>query len=161
MMENTAIRIVRLEPFRAASFYGFGSSPEEQAFGKLQAWAGPHGYLDDLENHRIFGFNNPNPSAGSPNYGYEFWMVVGPEVEPQGEMRILSFEGGLYAVLRLPAPFQDDPYLSIPNGWQQLTTWLEASDYHMGTHQWLEEQIQYEETPPGQWSMDLYLPIAE
>ena len=69
-------------------------------------------------------------------------------------MRILSFTGGLYAVLRLPAPFQDDPYLSIPNGWQQLTAWLEASDYQMGTHQWLEEQIQYEATPPasGVWT---------
>jgi hypothetical protein len=95
------------------------------------------------------------------NYGYEFWIVVGPQVEPEGEMRIVGFEGGLYAVLRLPAPFQDDPYQSIPNGWQQLTTWLEASAYQAGTHQWLEEHFKYEATPPGQWSMDLYLPIVE
>ena len=160
-MDDSNVRIVKLEPFRAASFYGFGTSPEEQAFGKLQAWAGPRGFLDTLQEHRIFGFNNPNPSAGSPNYGYEYWMAVGPEVEPEGEMRILGCEGGLYAVLRLPAPFQDDPYQSIPNGWQQLTHWLAASIYQMGGHQWLEEHFKYEGTPPGQWSLDLYLPIAE
>jgi DNA gyrase inhibitor GyrI len=160
-MENTDIRIIELGSFRAASFYGFGDSPEVQAFDKLLAWAGRRGYLDDLQNHRIFGFNNPNPSAGSPNYGYEFWMVVGPDVEPEGEMRIIEFTGGLYAVLRLPAPFQDDPYQSIPNGWQALMTWQEGSPYRIGCQQCLEEQFKYEETPPGQWSMDLYLPIVE
>ena len=71
-MDNTAIRIVKLEPFRAASFYGFGTSPEEQAFGKLQAWAGPHGYLDDLAQHRIFGFNNPEYIRRQP----ELWLRV-------------------------------------------------------------------------------------
>jgi DNA gyrase inhibitor GyrI len=159
-MEDTSIRIVRLEPFRAASFYGFGASPEEQAQGKLLAWAGPRGYLDDPQGHRIFGFNNPSPSAGTPNYGYEYWMTVGPDVEPEGEMRVVAFQGGLYAVHRLPDPF-NDPWKSIPEGWQQLTTWLESSRYQMAGHQWLEEHFKYELTPPGQWSLDLYLPIAE
>ena len=99
-MNELAVRIVKLEPLHVASFHGFGPSPEHLAAQKLAAWAGPRGYLADLAQHRIFGFNNPNPSPGSPNYGYEFWMVVGAEVEAAGDMRILDFPGGLYAVTR-------------------------------------------------------------
>ena len=155
-MENTAIRIVRLEPFRAASFYGFGASPEEQAFGKLQAWAGPRGYLADLAQHRIFGFNNPNPSSGSPNYGYEFWMVVGAEVEAAGDMRVLDFPGGLYAVTRCQGGDNIGPT------WGRLVQWLTGSRYRHAGHQWLEEHINATFPVPGEeLILDLYAPIAE
>jgi len=76
-MDELAVRIVNLEPMRVASFHGFGPSPEHLAIQKLADWAAPRGYLVDRKQHRIFGFNNPNPSHGSPNYGYELWLVVG------------------------------------------------------------------------------------
>ena len=159
-MEKLEVRIVKLEPQRMATFYGFGAQPEEQAWKKLEAWAGGRGYLDDLEHHRIFGFNNPDPSPSSPNYGYEFWITVGPEVEPEGEMRITNFSGGLYAVTRLVDPFAA-PYDSIPQGWKQLVMWFEASPYKHASHQWLEEHLRTEQTPPGSWSMDLFLPVTQ
>jgi hypothetical protein len=92
---STEIRRVTLPAMRMASVHGFGQGPELRAWEKLEAWAGPKGYLDDREAHPIFGFNNPNPSPGSPNYGYEFWMKVGPEEEPEGDVRIVDFDGGL------------------------------------------------------------------
>jgi DNA gyrase inhibitor GyrI len=159
-MPTLTPKILTLPPMRVASFYGFGAQPEEAAWKKLEAWAGPRGYLDDLQNHRIFGFNNPDPSPSSPNYGYELWIIVSPEVEPQGEMRILDFGGGLYAVHRLDAPFSS-PYELIPEGWKQLVTWKEDSAYKTGKHQWLEEHLRTEKTPPGEWSLDLHLPIIE
>lgn len=167
-MEKPEIHIIQLEPFRAASFYGFGTEPELQALGKLQAWAGPRGYLNNPQ-HRIFGFNNPNPSHGSPNYGYEFWITVAPEVEPddavlddlvQGSMRVVEFGGGLYAVLHLADPFAA-PYERIPAGWEALVRWLEDSPYQHGGHQWLEEHLMRAQTPDEGWDMDLYLPIVE
>jgi hypothetical protein len=39
--------------------------------------------------------------------------------------------------------------------------WMEDSPYKHGAHQWLEEHLRTEQTPPGAWSMDLYLPIIE
>jgi hypothetical protein len=42
-MSELEIRIVELEPMRVASVYGFGESPELQAWEKLIAWAGPKG----------------------------------------------------------------------------------------------------------------------
>ena len=159
-MEELNVRIVRLEPQRVASFYSFGSQPELAALEQLKAWAGLRGYLDKPGEHRVFGFNNPDPMPGSPNYGYEFWITVGPEVEPEGEVRIQQFSGGLYAVARLDDPFFD-PYQAIPDGWKKLVMWAENSPYQMGSQQYLEEHLLGEVTPSGGWSMDLYLPLAE
>ena len=103
-MEQLDVRIVKLEPMRLVSVLGFGSSPEEIAWAKLQAFAKPRGLWGNLEKQRIFGFNNPNPSPGSPNYGYELWIEVGPGVEPPADGRIVNFDGGLYAVARCEVP---------------------------------------------------------
>jgi DNA gyrase inhibitor GyrI len=141
---------------RVASVHGFGESPESQAWDKLIAWAGPKGLLDDVEKHRIFGFDNPNPSPGSPNYGYEFWIVVDPDVEPDGDVRIVGFRGGLYAVARC------EGLGNIGRVWQDLVGWREDSKYRGGSHQWLEEHIGPVEASqdPDALVLDLYLPIV-
>lgn len=152
------VKIIQLEPFRAASFYGFGTNPEEQAFSALYAWAGPRGYLADPQQHRIFGFNNPNPSTLSPNYGYEVWMTVGPEEEPQEGMRIIEFPGGVYALRRIENI--TDPGAQLPEAWKQLYLWIEDSAYRFGSQQWLEEDHRRPGLTPGdRWDMDLYLPV--
>jgi hypothetical protein len=73
-MNNLNAQIVKLEPMRMASAYGFGENPEEQAWQKLAGWAKPRGFLDDKTAHPVFGFNNPNPKPENPKYGYEFWI---------------------------------------------------------------------------------------
>jgi DNA gyrase inhibitor GyrI len=157
-MSDLDVRIVKLEPLRVASFWGFGASPEEVAFEKLFAWAGPRGLLEDRGTHRLFGFNNPNPSAGSPNYGYETWIVVGPDVEPEGEARIQGFDGGLYAVTRCVVP--KGRFDVIGATWKRLVAWREDSQYKCGTHQWLEESLPLD-LPDTEFVLDLYLPLAE
>ncbi len=156
-MGEQEVRIVRLEPLRVAAALGYGESPENQAWDTILAWARSKGLLEDLERVRFFGFNNPDPSPGTPNYGYEQWITVGPEVEAEGEVEIKTFPGGLYAVLRCKG---------IPNmeKWKRLVNWQKSSSYKPAHHQWLEEQI----TSPLDPSIgledlvfDLYLPIAE
>ena len=158
-MSELEVRIIKLEPMRVASLHGFGEQPETAAWEKLQAWAGPQGLLDDPERHRIFGFNNPNPSAGSPNYGYELWIEVGPDVGPEGEVEITNFSGGLYAVTRCKVP-AGQPDTHIPVTWQRLVTWREESSYKRASHQWLEQSIPGD-LPGIEFVLDLYLPIAE
>lgn len=157
-MSELDVRIVKLEPMRVASAHAFGPGPEGEAMEKLVAWAKPKGLLDDRKGHRIFGFNNPDPSPGSPNYGYEFWIVIGPDVEPEDEIKVKEFPGGLYAVTRCEV--LGDAYDIIPATWKQLVTWLENSKYRGSTHQWLEEQL----SPIGgteDFVLDLYMPIVE
>ena len=153
-MGELQVRIVALEPMRVASAHALSASPEEDAYAKLIAWARPKGLTDDLETHRIFGFNNPDPSPGSPNYGYEFWIVVGPEVEPEGEIKVKEFPGGRYAVTRCTG------VESIGPTWKKLNTWLEDSKYEFSHHQWLEEHIGDVDVPPDELVLDLYMPIA-
>ncbi len=163
-MNKLNVRIVKLEKLHVASVHGFGKEPEAQAWAKLTAWAKPRGYLDDLENHRIFGFNNPSPSPGSPNYGYELWMMVDEQEKPVGEVEIKDFLGGLYAVGLCAA--NSELGSDIGAAWQKLVLWRENSRYQGASHQWLEEHVK----PEGkgavagagfEWDLDLYLPIAE
>jgi len=157
-MSDLEVRIVKLEPLRVASVQAYGASPEGTAWDKLVAWAKPKGLLDTPGQHRIFGFNNPDPSPGSPNYGYEFWIVVGPEVQPEGGVKIKEFAGGLYAVARCQV--RADAGQVIPETWQRLMTWCENSKYRFAHHQWLEE---HQETTgmPDEFALDLHLPITE
>jgi DNA gyrase inhibitor GyrI len=151
-MSELDVRIVRLDPMRVAVSHGFGPSPEGIAWDKLRAWIGAAGLRP--EEHRFFGFNNPDPSPGSPNYGYEQWITVGPDIQPEGDIKIKAFGGGLYAVTRCKLP-------QIGETWKQLVTWRDDSPYKCGHHQWLEECISPIDTPFDDLVMDIYLPISE
>jgi len=150
------------EAMRVASAHAYSASPENDAWEKLIAWAGAKGFTGDLQTHRIFGFNNPNPSPGSSNYGYEFWITVGLDVEPEEDVRIKEFGGGLYAVTRCEV--KGEPYNTIPATWKHLVQWLVDSKYRLANHQWLEEHF----WPPANTTqqteeliLDLYAPIAK
>lgn len=157
-MTESGVRIVELDPMRVATFLGFGTDPEIQAYKMLDQWASIKGYQDNPKEHRIFGFNNPDPSPGSPNYGYELWIEIDPSLEVEPEIRTIDFPGGLYAVLRCPV--QGDPYKMIPEKWGELVSWMENSSYKHGNHQWLEEHIDIIEHG-SHFTLDLYLPISK
>ncbi len=153
-MSNLDVKIVNLEPLRVICFNGFGESPEGLALEKLFTWAKAHG-----QNGRVFGFNNPNPAVGSPNYGYDAWMVVNEQAQAQGEARLIDFPGGLYAVTRCQVT---RPWEDIPATWQALVRWREDSRYREASHQWLEEHIAPNGEPGGEhFTLDLFLPIRE
>jgi AraC family transcriptional regulator len=157
-MSDLDVRIVELPPMRVVSVSGFGEGPEGMAYDKMKAWAEAHNLLH--QSHRLFGFDNPPPSAGSPNYGYDVWMTVDDSVQSDGDARIIDFPGGRYAVTRVEVK---NPWEDIPSTWQKLVKWMETSKYSHGRHQWLEEHIgplneQVNDLP---FTLDLYLPITE
>ena len=157
-MSAEEVKIVKLEPIRVASFLGFGSNPEDLAWEKLIAWAKPKGLLVDLEKHRLFGFNNPNPSPGSPNYGYEVWIEIDPDMQVKDEVKTFTFDGGLYAVARCIVP--KEQFDVIGEAWNKLVTWCEASQYKHGNHQCLEKSVPLD-LPDTEFVLDLYMPIIE
>jgi DNA gyrase inhibitor GyrI len=146
------VKIVHLEPLRVASALGYGASPEMLAWDKLLAWAKANRQLE--QPHRFFGFNNPSPTPASPNYGYEVWMTVSPDVQSNEMVTVKAFEGGDYAVTRCTGVEH------IPQAWMELSTWAETSPYRIGSHQWLEEHIKVgRDIPESDFVLDLYLPI--
>ena len=154
-MSDLEVRIVHMEPMRVASAHGFGTSPEPEAWSKILAFAESKGL--DRGAARFFGFNNPSPSPGSPNYGYEQWMTVGPEVGPEGEVIIKEIPARTYAVTRC------EGLSHIGEDWQQLVLWFEDSPYKMPPHwhECLEELLTPPDAPYEEYVFDLYLPIVE
>ncbi len=152
-MSELNVRIVRLEPMRVASTLGFGQRPEDQAWDTMKAFVERQGWMTDLKAHRFYGFNNPSPTPASPNYGYEQWVTAGPDVKPQDDVRVKSFEGGLYAVTRCKLSV-------ITDTWQKLVVWGEGSGHKQATHQCLEECLT-PFVPEQEMEFDIYLPIAE
>jgi AraC family transcriptional regulator len=157
-MSDIEVRIVKLPPMRVVCINGFGEGPEGVAFDKMRSWATVHNLLG--KPYRLFGYNNPDPSPGSPNYGYDFWITVDEPVQADGEAKVIEFPGGLYAVTRLEVK---NPWDDIPGTWQKLVKWMEGSKYRHGRHQWLEEHIgpldEMGEDEP--FTLDLHLPIME
>lgn len=156
-MSDFDVRVVKLPAMRVVCVNGFGQGPELQAFDKMKAWAEEHNLLG--KPYRLFGYNNPDPSPGSPNYGYDVWLTVDESVQADGEARIIEFPGGLYAAARVEVKEGDD----IPVAWQKLVRWMEASKYRHGRHQWLEEHIDSLDKVGGglPFTLDLHLPITE
>jgi DNA gyrase inhibitor GyrI len=158
-MESVNVRIVILEAATVISFSGYGVQPEYEAWAKLQAYASPRNEMKEIgQTRRVFGFNNPNPSPGSPEYGYEFWYLLRPGEEAQSAENAKKFSGGRYAVLRCQV--DGNPEV-IPSGWKTLVTWQEEHGHSRGSHQWLEEMIEWKQMNRGRFTLDLYLPLAE
>ncbi len=159
-MREIEVKVVRLDPMHVAAAYGFGERPEDQAWQQVGQFVKQAGLENDGQRHRYFGFNNPSPTPGSPNYGYEQWITLAPETETIGAIKIKEFDGGLYAIT--PCKLS-----RIGETWQQLAAWLEKSTYRLGKHQWLEECLQpsLEKSAPevGEENIEmvLYMPITE
>jgi AraC family transcriptional regulator len=158
-LENLDIRFICLPALRVVSFYAFSSSPETQAWGKTVTWAKEHNCWHEAPTIRVFGFNNPDPSVGSPNYGYEYWLTIGPNVQTDTDTGVKEFSGGKYAVLRCEV--SGNPWDIIPTAWNELVRWRESSHYKLGNHQCLEEHLTRFDSIDQGFILDLYLPITE
>ena len=151
------VKIVELPEMRVASALGYGPSPEGIAWTKVLEWARGEGLLDGLFHPRFFGFNNPSPSAGSPNYGYEQWMVIAPDQVVGGEVEAKVIPAGRYATARCKLA-------RIGQTWRELVAWVESSPYDFGPLQCLEEAITFpwqDDLPEMEHVMDVMINIVE
>ena len=154
-MVDPDVRIVQLEPMKVAVFYGFGKTPETQAHNDSTEWLKSVGLYDDPDNYRSFGFNNPDPTPGSPNYGYEVWIPIEPGIDVGKDVKTKEFPGGLFAVTPC------DSLSTIGLDWKRLVAWRVTSKYKQGHQPCLEELL----TKPGMdeddYRFNLYLSILE
>lgn len=154
-METQAVKIQDLPPMRVASFIGFGNSPELPSLNKMIAWAKPKGLLDSPNLPRIFGFNNPDPSPGSPNYGYETWLVIPPDMVVDDDTIVKEIPAMKCATLHCPS------VEVIMQHWHHLVTWVETSPYRTVGERCLEETFFKGFEPPTLDHFLLWLPVKE
>ena len=153
-MKDNKVRLVALPSFRVACFSGFGPSPEMAAWEKLTLWGTQNGLLPLQPGTRIFGFNDPDPSPGSPNYGYTFWITL-DAAQVYQDAQIMAYPGGEYAVMACPGVEE------IVELWKRLNQWIEQSSYVYGPYQWLEEVFLKDGNPEIFDHFDLYMPIQK
>ncbi len=158
-MGNLAVRVVRLDPMRVASVRVVSANPERDAWEKLRSWAAPRHLLDNPKEHPVLGFNNPNPSPGQQEYGYEMWIGVGPGISGEGEIAVNDFPGGLYAVTT--CRLLGDPRGAVPQIWRSLWDWTQSHP----TYRWRKthelEQCRNPQAAEKDLELDLFLPIEE
>ena len=156
-MSKLEVQIMLLPAMKVACALGFGSGPELDAWEKMFQFLKDCGLWAQMESLEFYGFNNPDPMPGSPNYGYEQWVVVPEAIEATGDIEIKPFPGGLYAVTRCTG------IMNIYSTWQKLVAWREDSAYQHGGHQWLEKWVNpaKDGIEESQAEMGLYLPIIE
>ncbi len=152
-MSALNVRIEQLEPMRVASVRSVGEHPESEAWEKLRAWAEPRGLLRDPQAHPVFGFNNPNPTPERKDYGYEFWIRVGPEVASEGAVEVKEVAGGRFAATTHRG------YPS-PQVWKQLWDWVQSSGYRWRKAHEL-ERVHEPLASEAEVVFDLYLPIDD
>ena len=156
-MVQRKVEIVELPPMRVASALGFGTEPELQASKMIHAFAEKAGIKLDFNKIRMYGFDNPSPSHGSPNYGYEFWLPVDESVEAIEPIQIKHFLGGTFATTRFTG------LSNIGQVWKELVAWVEDSPYALGPNcsQCLEKNDTPFESDPEKWTFDLYLAVID
>jgi DNA gyrase inhibitor GyrI len=155
-IDKMNVQIVTLGPMRVASIYAFGIDPRKDAFEKLLDWAGPQDFLNRKNEHPIFGFNNPGPRSGNARFGYELWMKVGAEIEQKGDLRIIEFNGGSYAVTRCKT--SEEKYENMTTTWTNLAEWCKNNNYKSGYHQALEKFVTRGDKT-DELILDLYYPV--
>lgn len=157
-MNSDEIRIEELEMMRAAYTRAVSKKPEEDAWKTLKSWTEPRGLLSEEGSFRLFGRNNPSPSGPDQEYGYEFFLTVGPEVVPEGKIEIREIKACLCAVLRFKG------IEHITEMWHRLIEWIQKSEYDFAGH---EEPYGYEELlnplekSTSEWMFDLWAPIRK
>lgn len=91
------VRIVLLPPYTVASYHFMGENPEETVGAQMDKFVRESRLYELKPDARLFGFNHPNPSANSPQYGYEDWVTIPEDMEVPAPLVKKHFAGGLYA----------------------------------------------------------------
>ena len=156
MTKTLEVRTVNLPTMTVASALGFGKEPETQAGQMIGEFAAAHGIESGSKDHPLFGFNNPNPSPGSDNYGYELWVRVEPGTEAADPIVIKEIPAASYAVTRFTG------LSNIGRVWKEFAAWYEDRHATVPACQvqcWLESIQNNSEPDPEKWIFDLYLVI--
>ncbi len=154
-MNELIVRYVRLPAFHVAFVCTVSKTPEEESLKKIKAWAESKGYWNNPAKHLLFGYNNPSPTPGKDEYGYEVILTVYPDVKPEGEVEIKKIPGGLYAVTRCKGA---ETFFET---WMALYNWIKNTEYELDENNvpGLEEHLNRNETRFSEYLLDLYLSI--
>lgn len=150
----------KLEPMRVAYYCYYGKHPEDNAFAVMRDWINKTGLNINEKKIRIWGFDNPSPSEGQDEYGYEVCITIDEDMDVNDDKIQTKFlNGGFYAVIGVKTDENGEIGYEIMKAWKRFNNWLMDSKYIYGGHQWLEEHLGFDENLNNIGGVDLYMPI--
>lgn len=152
----------KLETMRVAYYCYYGKHPEDNAFEVMRDWINKTELNINEQNLRIWGFDNPSPSKGQDEYGYEVCITIDDDINVNDDKIQTKFlDGGFYAVIGVKPDENGEIGYEIMKAWKRFNNWLTDSKYIYGGHQWLEEHLGFDENLNHIGGVDLYMPINE
>lgn len=123
----TDLRIAELPAFRFVRYAVVSAAPEEDALGRLRAWATSCG----IEAPQLIGWDFPFVSQEQVNV-YHMHGYTAACVLPEGfdgdcrPLEVLFQPAQRYGILTVKEPFQA-PFTLVPNAYQALARYLEVN----------------------------------
>lgn len=145
------VDLQELPPMRVICARVISANPEDEVIKLVHEWLKDHGL--SAEGKRSFGFDTPvsRAEADSGLRGYEFGVEIPDSVLADEGLKVRTYGGGMYAVMRIFNAFEE-PFTAIPAGWQKLSEWGHAN------LEWKPSwYLCYEEVSPGKQGPDLIL----
>lgn len=127
------VRIVLLPACTVASYHFIGENPEETVGAQMDKFVRESRLYELKPDARLFGFNHPNPSANSPQYGYEDWVTIPEDMEVPAPLVKKHFAGGLYAAHTIK--FGDF------HEWNLLSKWVSDNEKYTSNYSEQGEEI--------------------
>lgn len=127
------VRIVLLPACTVASYHFKGENPEETVGAQMDKFVRESRLYELKPDARLFGFNHPNPSANSPQYGYEDWVTIPEDMEVPAPLIKKYFAGGLYAAHTIK--FGDF------HEWSLLSKWVSDNEKYTSNYSEQGEEI--------------------
>lgn len=127
------VRIVLLPACTVASYHFVGENPEETVGAQMDKFVRENRLYELKPDARLFGFNHPNPSANSPQYGYEDWVTIPEDMEVPAPLIKKYFAGGLYAAHTIK--FGDF------HEWSLLSKWVSDNEKYTSNYSEQGEEI--------------------
>ena len=146
------VMIVKIDPIRVAVCNRISKSPEKDSYEVLRAWSEPKGLLKDPVKYPLFGRNNPNPSPGKKEYGYDFMLAIPADMKIDGEMKEGEIPGGTYAVVRTH-------FELITDMWIWLYNWTKEKGYKPTGNAYEEHILGVDIEQPMNMLFDLWLQL--
>lgn len=161
-------RIIYIAPCTVASICVVDFEPENKAQEVMDNFVRTSGLLEQKPDLRVFGFNNPSPTAPGQKYGYEFWVTVNKNTQVPEPLVKKEFAGGLYAAHAID--------IGNFHEWEFLSQWVENNEDYEGRQNredlfasmggLMEEVLNYPGTlnkkgNRGKVQLDLLFPVRE
>lgn len=152
------VEIRSIKPFRLAALSHAGSYMEiGGTFDRLFAWGVGRGLVGPAT--RSFGIYYDDPgSVPLEALRSDATFTIASDVAVDGDVRVLTLEGGRYAVIR-----HKGPYAELERAYRWLyRDWLPQSGEDAGDRPAFEEYVKGPKgLPPAEWLTEVCLPLAD